>query len=269
MLEGFCGSQITIIKLTSKILMPNLSAVIITHNESQNIARCLAALKKVTDDIVVVDAFSDDETVLICEKNGARVIQRKWEGYAKNKNYANDQAKHDWILSIDADEVLSDELILNIQQLQLQPHQVYELDRINNFCGQWIKHSGWYPDWKVRIFNRNEVYWVGAFVHERLKYTANLKTQQLKGKLFHYSYKTLADHKQRIERYSQLAAEEMHSKGKQASFLKLYLSPVSRFLKTLILKRAFLDGKNGWIISRRNALLVYLKYKKLQALNNK
>jgi len=249
--------------------MPKISAVIITHNEAQNIAQCLSALKAVTDDILVVDSFSTDQTVALCEENGARVIQRKWEGYAKTKNFANSKAYHDWILSVDADEVLSNELIKSIQQAPAKDGMVYALDRINNFCGQWIKHSGWYPDWKVRLFNRTEVYWVGAYVHEKLKYPANYKVQKLKGKLYHYSYYTLDGHLQRIEKYSQLSAEELHAKGKKAGPIKMYLSPVARFLRTLVLKRGFLDGKNGWILSRRNAQLVYLKYKKLKALNRK
>ncbi len=249
--------------------MPKISAIIITKNEAQNIAKCLSALKTVVDDILVVDSFSTDNTRAIAEEYGARVIQREWEGYAKAKNFANSRAYHDWILSVDADEVLSKELIAQIKQLSLRAGTVYALDRINNFCGQWIKHSGWYPDWKIRLFDRNEVYWVGAYVHEKLKYPANYQIERLSGKLYHYSYSTLDDHKKRIETYSQLAAEDMFANGKKASFIKMYLSPISRFLKTLFLKRAFLDGKNGWIISRRNAWLVYLKYQKLKQLETK
>ncbi len=249
--------------------MSKISAVIITKNEAHNIAKCLSALKAVADDILVVDSFSTDKTKAIAEENGARVIQKEWEGYAKAKNFANSKAYHDWILSVDADEILSNELIQQIQAIRLTTGTVYSLDRINNFCGQWIKHSGWYPDWKIRLFDRNEVYWVGAYVHEKLKHPVNYKIERLSGKLYHYSYATLEDHRKRIETYSQLAAEDMYANGKNASFVKMYLSPVSRFLKTLFLKRAFLDGKNGWIISRRNALLVYLKYKKLKQLETK
>jgi len=246
--------------------MAKITAVIITKNEAHNIAKCLSALQSVTDDMLVVDSFSTDKTKAIAEENGARVIQKEWEGYAKAKNYANSKAYHDWILSVDADEVLSNELIKTIQKLRVASGTVYALDRINNFCGQWIKHSGWYPDWKVRLFNRNEVYWVGAYVHEKLKYPSNYEVKKLSGKLYHYSYATLEDHKKRIETYSQLAAEDMLASGKEASFIKMYLSPVGRFLKTLFLKMAFLDGKNGWIISSRNAWLVYLKYRKLGVL---
>jgi len=249
--------------------MSKISAVIITKNEAHNIAKCLSALKPVVDDILVVDSFSTDNTKAIAEENGARVIQKEWEGYAKAKNFANSKAYHDWILSVDADEILSNELIQQLQTISLTAGTVYALDRINNFCGQWIKHSGWYPDWKIRLFDRNEVYWVGAYVHEKLKHPANYAVKKLSGKLYHYSYSSLEDHKKRIETYSQLAAEDMYANGKKASFIKMYLSPVSRFFKTLLLKRAFLDGKNGWIISKRNALLVYLKYKKLKQCHNR
>lgn len=248
--------------------MKNLSAIIITKNEALNIERCISAIKHVTKEIIVIDAFSTDETVKIAEENGAWVIQKKWEGYSKTKNFGITKSNNDWILSIDADEVLSGELIQSINNLTPVNGFAYELDRINNFCGKWINHSGWYPDWKIRLFNKTSAYWVGAFVHEKLKFTKPTEIERLKGKLYHFSYDNLEDHNQRIEKYATLSAAEMHAKGIQSVPTKMYLSPIVRFLKTLVIKRAFLDGKNGWIISRRNAKLVYLKYKKLKALNN-
>jgi len=143
---------------------------------------------------------------------------------------------------------------------------VYEVNRLNNFCGQWIKHSGWYPDWKVRLFNRKDAYWVGAYVHEKLKFPKDHRVEQLQGYLFHYSYKTLEDHWNRIERYTTLAAEEMYTNNKPAYLTNIWISPIFRFLKTYILKAGFLDGKNGFIISKRNAALVHMKYQKLRAL---
>ncbi len=247
--------------------MVNISAVIITKNEQAHIARCLAALKEAAvDDILVVDSMSTDDTVAICQKAEVRVVQVEWEGYARTKNKANELAKNDWILSIDADEVLSPELIQSIQNISVQEGQLYQLDRINNFCGQWIKHSGWYPDWKERLFDRRTTYWVGDYVHEKLKYPSHTKLVKLHGQLLHYSYQTLEDHWQRLEKYTQLSAEEMFHKKKSANWIKIWIAPFFRFFRSYVLKLGFLDGKYGWIISKRNAALVHLKYKKLRSM---
>ncbi|RMF23241.1 MAG: glycosyltransferase family 2 protein, partial [Bacteroidetes bacterium] len=131
--------------------MSNISAVVITRNEERNIARCLEALRQVCTDIVVVDALSTDRTPDICRDCGVRLFQKEWENYSANKNFGNAQARHDWVLSIDADEVLSPELVATLQNLQPQTGCVYALDRLNNYCGVWVRHSGWYPNWKVRL----------------------------------------------------------------------------------------------------------------------
>ncbi len=240
------------------------SAVLITKNEAATIADVLRPLQTLTDDIVVIDSQSTDGTIAICEAHGARVIQSEWLGYSATKNFGHSQAKYDWILSVDADEVLSDELISSLQNIQLKDKTVYALDRITDLYGTWIRHSGWYPDWKIRLFQRDPVYWKGDFVHETLHVPIDFEVVKLKGKFYHYSYKNAEDHLQRIEKYAVLAAEEMHAKGKKATFVKLYLSPVSRFIKTLIFQGGFLDGKAGWTIARRNAYLVRRKYRLLK-----
>ncbi|MFZ2899958.1 MAG: glycosyltransferase family 2 protein [Saprospiraceae bacterium] len=241
-----------------------ISAVVITLNEASNIETCVKALLQVTGDVVVVDAFSTDGTHDLAKALGARVVQAEWIGYSHNKNLGNQAARHDWILSVDADEVLSDELIQTLKGLQPQPGAVYELDRLTNYCGKWIRHCGWYPDWKPRLFDRREVRWQGDYVHETLALPEGFKAIRLKGKLLHYSYKTRADHWQRIERYAELSAREMHARGKRATWVKLYLSPAIRFLRTLLLNQAFLDGWAGWVISWSGARLVYRKYRKLR-----
>ena len=246
--------------------MSSISAVVITKNEAENIKPCLLALMQVTDDIVVVDANSSDNTKAIAKELGAQVYTYEWQGYSKNKNYGNSRCQHDWVLSIDADEILSDELIATINQLEPQEGHVYSLDRITNYCGEWIKHSGWYPDWKIRLFNRQEIEWKGDFVHERLALSKQYKNIELQGKVYHYSYKSSDDHLERIERYAHLAAQELKSKNKNANFIKLYISPIFRFFRTYILKKGILDGKNGLIISRRNAYLVHRKYRILKGL---
>jgi len=244
-----------------------ISAVLIVKNEAENIKACLSALMKVVDEVIVVDHESEDDTKAIATALGAKVFNKKWEGYAAGKNFGNEQAMHPWILSIDADEVLSDELITTLQHLDLSDQQnVYALDRANHFAGVWVKHCGWYPDWKVRLFPKNKANWEGDFVHERLRFTEKMEAIKLTGKLIHYSYKTDKDHFKRMERYSQLAAEQLIEQGKSPSWLKQQLSPVFRFLRTYILKRGFLDGALGWKLSVRNAKLMRLKFRKYNAL---
>ncbi|MBK8490664.1 MAG: glycosyltransferase family 2 protein [Saprospirales bacterium] len=240
------------------------SVVVITKNEAANIDACLKPLVQVSDDIIIIDAFSQDATPELARQWGARVIQTEWKGYAQNKNFGNLHARHDWILSIDADEVISEELVQTLQTLSPEPHTVYELDRLTNYCGKWIRHSGWYPDWKVRLFDRREVQWQGAFVHETLAVPTGFQSVRVKGKLLHYSYKTREDHWQRVDRYATLSAKELHARGKKATFVKRWLSPVFRFLRTFIINRAFLDGKAGWAISVSGARLVRRKYSLLK-----
>lgn len=243
-----------------------ISAVIITHNVVHTIRPCLEALKKVCDDIVVMDSFSDDGTVEICQKMDVRIMPQEWLGYSKTKNLGNELAQHDWILSIDSDEVLSDELIDTLKQLKVKNGHVYSLDRLTNFCGKWIYHSGWYPEWKIRLFNRKEVKWQGDFVHETLSIPTGFLEIKLKGKLFHYSYRDKEDHLQRIKKYAQLSAQERFEKGKKASFVKIYLSPAARFFRTYFIKKGFLDGREGLLIAWRSAYMVKLRYSILKEL---
>jgi glycosyltransferase involved in cell wall biosynthesis len=248
--------------------MSRISAVIITFNESRNIARSIHSLLPVADEILVSDSFSSDNTIKIAGSLGATVVQYPFTGYGATKNNANLLAKHDWILSIDADEALDEELtksILNIKN-NLRAQTVYEFQRLNNYCGQWIKHGGWYPDKKVRLFNRNSVKWSLAEVHETLEIPAEFNIDQLNGKLLHYSYDTVESHLHKIEKYSTRGAEEALKKGKQTSFIKLYLSPAFRFVRDYIFKLGMLDGVYGFTIAWLTAREVYLKYKKLRKL---
>lgn len=243
-----------------------LSVVMITLNEAENLRRSLPPLSRISDDIVVIDAGSTDETVRVAEEFGATVEIRKWEGYSSAKNHGNARARHDWILSIDADEVLSDELVQSIKNLSPAEGTVYALDRITNFAGTWIRHSGWYPDWKIRLFDRRYVRWHGDFVHERPDVPAGFATERLTGRLLHYSYASTDDHLGRIERYAELSARDLYNRGKRRTLLSRMLSPLFRFLRTYIFKLGFLDGRKGWLISVRNARLVRLKYRRLREL---
>ncbi len=242
------------------------SAVIITFNVADTIAACLKPLLEVADEVLVLDSFSDDGTVEICQKLGATVIPQAWLGFSQTKNLGNSLAKNDWILSIDADEGLSGELVFSLKNLDPQPGKVYALDRLTNFCGKWIRHSGWYPDWKVRLFDRRQVRWQGDFVHETLAVPPDFQEVKLSGKLLHYSYKDSDDHLRRIEKYARLSAKEQFERGKKATFIKLWLSPVARIFRTYFLKKGFLDGRSGWLISWRNGRMVRRRYEILQAL---
>ena len=169
---------------------------------------------------------------------------------------------------IDADEVLSKGLQQSLTELSPADNTVYILDRITNYCGKWIHHSGWYPDQKVRLFDKRTVCWKGDYVHETLHIPSNYSKILLEGKLEHYSYKSLDDHWQRLNKYAELSAQEMYNKGKKASWVKLNLAPAFRFFRTLILKKGILDGKEGLIISKRNAYMVRKKYRLLNELNS-
>ncbi len=250
---------------TANVINNKISAVIITKNEATNIQKTIEQLLKVVDEIIVIDAFSTDRTKEICERFGAIVYQKDWIGYAQNKNIGNQLASNDWILSIDADEILSDELINSIKNLTLTDNTVYALDRITSYCGKWIKHGDWYPDWKPRLFNKNQVQWQGNFVHETLAIPDHFQITKITGKVFHHSYKSKEEHTSRLEKYSSLAAQDLYNHGKKASTIKIWISPLFRLFKNLIIKKGILDGRAGFQIAYQEAKAVHLKYKLLRS----
>jgi glycosyltransferase involved in cell wall biosynthesis len=248
--------------------MPQLSVVIITFNEEINIKRCLESVQGIADDIVMVDSFSTDKTPGICKNFNVTFIQRKWEGYSDTKNYANAQAKFNWILSLDADEALSPELKKSIAEIKKGSVEgTYKFNRLTNYCGKWIRHCGWYPDTKTRIFDRRNARWEGT-IHEQL-IVSGAPAILLKGDCLHYSYYTLDQHYAQSDKFSTLAAKSLFEKGKKAPFFKLWISPVIKFLNDYIFKLGFLDGNAGFTICKISAYTTYLKYKKLEELNKK
>ncbi len=242
------------------------SVVIITLNEADQIASCLEPLRRVTDDIVIVDALSQDETAKICRNMGGRVFEKAWVNYSENKNFGNQQAKYDWILSIDADEVLSEELIQTLLHLKLENGKVYALDRISSFCGKWIRHGAWYPDWKPRLFNKKEISWTGDFVHEKLNIPEGHVVIRLPGKLWHNSCKSEGAYKKRLKKYAQLAGKELFKKDKKANISRQLGGTIFRFVRDYFLRKGFLDGKEGFKIARLNAWVVFEKYRILREL---
>lgn len=239
--------------------MKQLSAVIITRNEERNIARCLASLRGVADEVVVVDSHSTDATQRICEEMGVRFLQREWDGYSPQRNFAVDAATHDWILAIDADEELSPQLRESILEVKAEGgHMNFTFNRKTNYCGQWINHSGWYPDTKFRLFDRHECRWHGI-VHETLTQPKS-GIRHLQGDLLHYSYSTIAEHIDRTDRYATLAAQELLAQGKSPSLLKMLFSPVLKFIRFYAVGMGFLDGRYGLVIAWVSAKGTYLKY---------
>lgn len=247
-----------------------LSVVIITFNEERNIERCLASVQTLADEILVVDSFSIDKTIEICERYQAKVIQNSFEGHIQQKNFAMEQASNDWILSLDADEALSEELVQAIKQVKSAEKSkvnLYEMNRLTNYCGSWVKYCGWYPDTKARLVNRKFAKWVGVNPHDKLKGLKQEKIDFLKGDILHYSYYTKDDHLKQIEYFSKIAAGELIKQGNNADQFTIYLKTAAQFFKSYVLKRGFLDGKIGWQISTLSAFATYRKYSLLRTLN--
>ena len=245
-----------------------ISAVIITKNEEQNIGRCIDALLPIVDEVIVVDSHSTDKTAEICQTKGIRFFQIDWRGYGATKNFGNQQAKYTYILSVDADEAPDEELqktILNLKREGL--NGIYEVNRFTNYCGKWIKHSGWYPDWKLRLFPNAYYEWDDQVVHEALIAQKTFSSKKLQGHLLHYSYNDENDHRQRADKYSALTAQKLAQQGKKASLFKPYLSAVGRFITMFFIKLGFLDGKMGFNIAWISAQSNIFKYKELRRLN--
>ena len=246
----------------------SLSAVIITYNEERNIERCLVSLQGIADEIVVVDSFSTDKTEEICQQYKVKFIQNKFEGHIQQKNYAISCASNDWILSLDADEALSDELKKSILTIKSHPtFKGYSMNRLTNYCGKWVKHCGWYPDTKIRLVNRDFAQWTGVNPHDKLEMTNGDHSGFLNGDILHYSYYTRQDHLKQIEYFGSIASKELYEKGIKSSWFKIVYKVVAQFFKSYLLKLGILDGGTGFTISRLSAYATYVKYHKLLQLN--
>ena len=244
-----------------------LSAVIITYNEARNIGRCLDSLAGVADEIVVVDSFSTDETEQICRDRGVRFVQHAFEGHIEQKNWALEQAAHAQVLSLDADEALSEPLRRSIlAALEHWPADGFTMNRLTNYCGRWIRHSGWYPDRKLRLFDRRKGRWGGTNPHDKVLIEADAAVGHLEGDLLHYSYYSVEEHVERARHYADIAARAMHRAGKRAGMASLVLRPLAKFIRNYLLKRGFLDGRAGLTICRIAALETFWKYRNLRRL---
>lgn len=246
----------------------SLSAVIITFNEERNIGRCLDSLVGVADEIVVVDSFSTDRTEEICRTKGVRFVQHPFNGHIEQKNYALTQAGFDHVLSLDADEALSDALRQSILAAKTDwGADGYAMNRLTNYCGQWIHHSGWYPDRKLRLFDRRLARWGGQNPHDKIEMSSGARQARLKGDLLHYSYYSVEEHYARARKYADIAARAMHARGRRARWWNLILSPAFKWFRNYVLKTGFLDGRAGWTICRISAQETKWKYRTLRELD--
>ncbi len=247
-----------------------VSAVIITFNEEKNIDRCLSSIQGIADEIIVVDSFSKDATKQICEKYNVRFIEHAFEGYIQQKNWAKDQATYNFILSLDADEALDNELKESVLKAKSNwEFDSYKMNRLTNYCGKWIRHSGWYPDTKLRLFDRRKGKWGGSNPHDRYIPVKGSKVGYLKGDILHYSFYTGEEHLKQIDKFSDISSKALFEKGKKSSRLKVLYKPIARFIKSYILRRGFLDGKAGFDIARFSGYANYLKYTKLLKMQQK
>ncbi len=250
--------------------MIQLSAVIISFNEEKNIGRCLDSLQGVVDDIVVVDSFSTDRTEEIVKSKEARFVQHKFDGHIEQKNWAITQAKYPHIISIDSDEALSEELKKSI--LDAKKNWKYDgffMNRLTNYCGTWVRHCGWYPDKKLRLWDSRKGHWAGINPHdEYVLNEKNEKTNYLKGDILHYSYYTIEAHYIQAEKFSTIAANALFQKGKNIFYTTIFIKAIAKFIRNYFIKLGLLDGKYGFIICRISAYETYLKYSKLYSLQN-
>ncbi len=238
-----------------------ITATIITLNEERNIARAIESLR-CCDEILILDSGSVDRTVELAEKLGARIIEAGWRGYAGQKNWAAEQASHDWILSLDADEALSEALEAEIWNLKKNGPQydAYTMPRLARYLGRWILHSGWYPDRKVRLYDRGKAKWVGDIVHESVK--AEGRVGHLEANILHFTCDSLSEHVKSLDRYTTLAAQDLVARKVTIGLWRLIIDPPWTFIKTYFFQRGFQDGLEGLIIAYMAAFYTFLKYSK-------
>ena len=241
-----------------------ISTVIITYNEEKRLEPTLKSLGGIAEEIIVVDRYSDDDTVKVAKKYTDRVFQRKWTNFADQKNFANGKAKFPWILSLDADERLSPELKEEILQVKEQEAGCsgFSMPREVFYLGRWIRHSGWYPDRKIRLFRKEKARWEGEYVHEKLVIEGEAK--KLRGSIHHFTYRNIADHLRRINTFSDLGAQKLYAQNKKCRWYHLLFLPFFRFLRAYLLKAGFLDGFAGFVISVLDAYSVFARYAKLR-----
>lgn len=252
--------------------MTKISGVVIAFNEEKYIEQCVQSMLGVVDEIVVIDSFSTDRTKEICLKYNVNFIEQKFLGYIEQKNFANTQAKYDYILSLDADEALSDGLKKEILSLKKKKTlaEGYWVNRLNNYCGTWVKHSHWYPDKRIRFFKKNSGEWQGGNPHDFYTMYPNTKTERIKADILHWAYDSISEHYLKIDNFTTIAAHSyIKNKNKKVGFVKIVLNPFWKFFQGYFLKKGFLDGFQGFVICTFSAITTFLKYIKIKELQKK
>ena len=251
--------------------MTPFSVVIITFNEEKNIGRCLESVKGIADEIIVVDSLSTDGTKAICIEHGVTFIEQPFLGYTEQKNFALNRASHDYVLSLDADECLTEELRKSIlaEKQKGFTFDCYRMNRLSSFCGQWIKHGTWYPDRKIRLINRKKGQWGGVNPHDKIEMQAGTSMKQLRGDMLHYTYDSIDQIMAQTNKFTTIQSQAMYERGKRANLIKIVINPFIAFISGYIIKRGFLDGYNGFIIARYASHATLAKYAKLLHLQRK
>jgi glycosyltransferase involved in cell wall biosynthesis len=242
--------------------MPALTAILIAYNEEVDLPRALASLKGVADEIILVDSGSTDRTCEIARENGARVYSRTLDSFAEQKNYAASFAANDWLLCIDCDEELSPELRSSILAWkQKTPDKTgYDFSLLTNYLGGWIRHSGWYPDYKVKLYRRDRSKFVDV-LHEAVKLDGPVG--RLEGHLLHYTIRSYAENRTKVDFLTTMAAEDMFSHGRRSWRAAMIFAPPWTFFQRLVFQLGVLDGRRGWLIAWLSANYIYIKYRKL------
>jgi glycosyltransferase involved in cell wall biosynthesis len=242
--------------------MSGLSVVIVTQNEQDRIKQCLESVAW-ADEIIIVDAFSTDKTVEICRSYTDKIYSRQWDGFIPQKNYALSLATKEWILSLDADEQLSDRLTTEVKDAIINQRgtcDAYSMPRKTYYLGRWMLHSGWYPDRKVRLVRKGFASWGGLEPHDALK--VNGKVCELNGNILHYSFRNLSHHIRKLDYFTDAASLELIKSGRRAGVLDMIMHPAGMFFKMFILKKGFMDGVQGFIAAGVSAFHVFMKYAK-------
>ncbi len=249
--------------------MQPLSVVIITYNEEHNIGRCIDSVKKVADEIIVLDSYSSDHTTEIARSNGAIVNQEKFRGYIGQKNFAMQLASHDYILSLDADEVLDDKLIASILEAKKAfSFRAYRMNRCTNLCGRFMRHGLWYPDKKTRLFDRRVAKWGGLNPHDKIEVKEDFSVHYLSGDILHHAFNSIEDLAWRNNRISSIAAISLYNTGRRSSWFKLLVRPAWAFINGYFFRLGFLDGFEGFSFAVNISHQVFLKYSKLYRLQS-
>ncbi|MCB0716126.1 MAG: glycosyltransferase family 2 protein [Chitinophagaceae bacterium] len=244
-----------------------ISVVIITYNEEKNIGRCIDSIQSIADEIIVLDSGSTDQTISMAKEKGAIVHHQPFLGYVEQKNKALTLANHEFVLSLDADEAIDEKLahtILHLKNNQLQG--AYSMNRCTSYCGKFIRHGLWYPDKKIRLFNKNIAIWQGDNPHDKIMLANNKKPQHLPGDILHFSYNNMEEHITQNNRFSSIAATALFQKGKRTNIIKLLFNPFWAFINGYFFRLGFLDGFYGWVIAINTSQYTFLKHSKLYQL---